>query len=82
MLSNISVVIADDNVKFADELKEFLRAKPGIDFRAEAHDGAEAVGLIEETEPDVVILDMVMPKLDGLGVLRRLKSAELKRSQR
>ena len=79
MFSNISVVIADDNVKFADELKEFLRAKPGIDFRAEAHDGAEAVGLIEETEPDVVILDMVMPKLDGLGVLRRLKSAELKK---
>ena len=79
MFSNISVVIADDNAEFADELKEFLRAKPDIDFKAAAHDGAEAVGLIMETEPDVVILDMVMPKLDGLGVLRRLKSAELKK---
>ncbi|HIT84420.1 MAG TPA: sporulation transcription factor Spo0A [Candidatus Ornithomonoglobus intestinigallinarum] len=75
MLSSISVVIADDNADFLSELKEFLRTKPGINLKAEAHDGEEAVGVIRETEPDVVVLDMVMPKLDGLGVLRRLRSS-------
>lgn len=82
MFSNISVVAADDNTKFLNELKEFFKAKPDIDFRAEAHDGAEAVGVIEETEPDVVILDMVMPKLDGLGVLKRLRASELAKKPR
>ena len=79
MYTSISVVTADDNVEFSEELKEFFRTKPDIDFKAAAHDGAEAVELIRETEPDVVILDMVMPKLDGLGVLRRLKNMELKK---
>ena len=79
MYTSISVVTADDNVEFSEELKEFFRTKPDIDFKAAAHDGAEAVELIRETEPDVVILDMVMPKLDGLGVLRWLKNMELKK---
>lgn len=77
MNRKISVVTADDNVEFSRELAEFLKAREDIDLKAAAYDGAEAVELIKETEPDVVVLDMVMPKLDGLGVLRRLKSAEL-----
>ncbi|MDY3031287.1 MAG: sporulation transcription factor Spo0A [Clostridia bacterium] len=79
MISKITVVTADDNAEFSEELKEFLRTKPDIEFKAAAQDGAEALGIILDTEPDVVVLDMVMPKLDGLGVLRRIKSAGMKR---
>lgn len=77
MLSNISVLIADDNVEFSRELSEFLKAKHDIDVVATAHDGVEAFELALETKPEVIILDMVMPRLDGLGVLRRLKSSDL-----
>lgn len=76
MNRKISVVTADDNVEFSKELEEFLRAKGDIDFKAAAYDGIETVELIEETKPDVLVLDMVMPKLDGLGVLRRIKALE------
>ena len=79
MNRKISVVTADDNVEFSKELEDFLRAKGDIEFKAAAYNGAEAVELIAETEPDVFVLDMVMPKLDGLGVLRKIKALELKK---
>lgn len=76
MNRKISVVTADDNAEFSKELEEFLRAKDDIDFKAAVYDGVEAVEIIAETKPDVLVLDMVMPKLDGLGVLRRIKALE------
>lgn len=67
-----SVLIADDEqhirtlvrLNFEDQGYEVL----------EAGDGEEALSIIESSEPDVVILDVKMPKLDGLGVLRKLQS--------
>ena len=79
MFSEISVLIADDNVEITTELGEFLRTKSDIRLTTVANDGAEAYELIMETEPDVVILDMVMPKLDGLGVLKRIRMSDLKK---
>ena len=79
MNKKISVLTADDNIKFSNELKNFLVAKPDIEFKAAAYDGAEAIELIQETEPDIIILDMVMPKLDGFGVLKKLKNLELRK---
>lgn len=73
MHNKISVLIADDNKELTKELSEFMSTQADINVCAVAHDGEEAVGLILETNPDVVILDMVMPKLDGLGVLRKLQ---------
>ena len=61
MFSEISVLIADDNVEITTELGEFLRTKSDIRLTTVANDGAAAYELIMETEPDVVILDMVMP---------------------
>lgn len=74
MKNNVSVLIADDNRELAQELSEYMRSQPDITVCGIAGDGEEAVKLILETEPDAVILDMVMPKLDGLGVLRKLQT--------
>lgn len=77
MKNNISVLIADDNKEMAQELSEFLNRQPDITVCAVAYNGEDAVKIISEVSPDVVILDMVMPKLDGLGVLRQLQALNL-----
>lgn len=77
MENKISVLIADDNKPFADELKEYLRTKDDIVGAYAAYDGEEAYGLIMETKPDVVLLDIIMPKRDGLSVMKKLMASHL-----
>ncbi len=76
MPNKISVVIADDNVEFAEILKNFLNSKGDIEVQGIASDGEEALKLIVENEPDVVLLDIIMPHLDGIGVLEKMNSME------
>lgn len=76
MPNKISVVIADDNVEFAEILKNFLSSKGDIEVCGIASDGEEAIELISEKEPDVALLDIIMPHLDGIGVLERLNAME------
>ena len=80
--SKISVLIADDNKEFCSILNDYLLNQKDIVVTAIAKDGREALELIEEKEPDLVILDIIMPHLDGLGVLERLNSMELKKIPR
>lgn len=77
MFSDITILIADDNTVLVKELQDFLKGKRGIKSIVCAYDGAEAFELALEVKPDIMILDVVMPKLDGIGVMRRLKSADL-----
>ena len=77
MENKISVLIADDNKQFADELKEYLRTRDDIVSTYVAYDGEEAYGLIMETKPDVVLLDIIMPKRDGLSVMKKLMASHL-----
>lgn len=70
--SKISVIIADDNMEFCNILNEFLSNQEDIIVTGIAGDGEEALKLIEEKRPDLVILDIIMPQLDGLGVLEAL----------
>ena len=77
MQKSISVLIADDNKLFANNLAEFLRVQPGIQVAGVAYDGEEAYGMIVETKPDVALIDVVMPKRDGLAVLKRLSETKL-----
>lgn len=79
MNKKISVLIADDNVEFAEDLAQYIKAETDMDVAAVASDGDEAYKLIVETKPDAVILDMVMPKLDGLGVLKKLQNTKLEK---
>ncbi|MBE5040358.1 sporulation transcription factor Spo0A [Oscillospiraceae bacterium DSM 107454] len=74
----IRVVIADDNREYVGILCEYMKRESRIEIVGCAYDGLEAVSMVKMTEPDVLILDMVMPNLDGIGVLERLQNAKLK----
>lgn len=77
MNKRISVLIADDNEEITNELANHINAEEDMTVAATAANGEEAYKLILETHPDIVILDLVMPKLDGIGVLKRLQKAPL-----
>ena len=78
MPNKISVVIADDNIEFAEIVRNFLNSKGDIEVQGIAVDGEKALNIITEKEPDVVLLDIIMPHLDGIGVLEKLNSMEKK----
>ena len=75
--SKISVLIADDNKEFCSILNDYLLNQKDIVVIGIAKDGREALELIEEKKPDLVILDIIMPHLDGLGVLEKLNTMNL-----
>lgn len=77
MDERFSVLIADDNKGFADDLYEYLRTKEDIDSVYVAYDGEEAYAMISETKPDIVLLDIIMPKRDGLSVMKKLAASHL-----
>lgn len=69
----IRILIADDQALFRQAIKTVLNAEPDLDLVAEASDGEEAVAMAEEQVPDVVLMDVRMPKLSGIEAARRLK---------
>ena len=80
--NKISVLIADDNKEFCSILNDYLLNQRDIVVTGIAKDGKEALTLIEQKQPDLVILDIIMPHLDGLGVLERLQSMNLEKFPR
>ena len=69
----ISTLLVDDEKLAREELSFLLRDFPDIEILATAENGLEAVRLIEDLEPDLVFLDVHMPGLDGMGVIRTLR---------
>ncbi len=69
----IRVCIVEDQTIVRQGLRSLLALVPDIEVAAEASDGEEAVTVIQREKPDVVLLDLRMPKLDGVGVLRQLR---------
>lgn len=78
-MNTIRVVIADDNIKMINTLEKVVSCEEDMQVIGNAKDGMEAVELIKKEEPDVVILDVIMPNLDGLGVLERVKKENLRK---
>ena len=75
----ISVLVADDNPDFADMIISYLEEEDDMEVIGKAKDGKEACDMIINTEPDIVLLDVIMPYLDGLGVLEKVGSIQMKK---
>jgi len=75
--SVISAILVDDEKLASEELAYQLREFPDIEIIATAANGLEAVKLIEDLEPDLVFLDVQMPGLDGMGVIRKLRERNI-----
>ena len=73
--SAVRFLIADDHPIFRDGLRGLLEAQPGFCVVAEAADGAEAVKLARQVHPDILLLDLAMPRYSGLEALRDLANS-------
>ncbi|RXR08482.1 response regulator [Pseudoxanthomonas composti] len=70
----IRVLLADDHTLVRESLASILQGAGGIQVVAQAADGVSAVAAAQECEPDVVVVDISMPRLNGIDVIRRLRS--------
>jgi two-component system, NarL family, response regulator LiaR len=76
MSQPIRVLIADDHVVVRKGIRALLATEPGIDVVGEATDGAEAVRAAAELRPDIILMDIVMPTVDGIEAVRRIMAAQ------
>jgi DNA-binding NarL/FixJ family response regulator len=70
--TTVRIVIADDHTIFRDGLRRLLEAEPELQVVAEAADGADAVNHVRDLSPDILLLDLAMPRVPGMDVLRDL----------
>ena len=79
MNEKIKVLVSDDNQDFAKTLVNYLSKDEDLEVVGMARDGQEAYDKILQTKPDVALLDIIMPHVDGLGVLEKLNSADVEK---
>ena len=72
----IAIVIADDHALVREGTRRLLEAEPGLVVVAEAGDGASAVAEVERLKPDVVIMDIAMPGMNGIEATRQIKARQ------
>ena len=72
-MMKFKLMIADDNKEFCDIVKYYVQTQPDFEFVGAAYDGLCALEMIEEKEPDLILVDNHMPNLDGIGVIRNLR---------
>ncbi|MEJ7701595.1 MAG: response regulator transcription factor [Pyrinomonadaceae bacterium] len=77
MSREISIIIADDHPIVRKGLREIIEADSRLKVLAEADDGEEAVALVEKLKPEIVVLDVDMPRLDGFGAARELQKRKI-----
>jgi DNA-binding NarL/FixJ family response regulator len=73
MDGTISVVIADDDAGYLESLRVLVDEQPSLTVVAVAMDGLEAIECVDEIDPDAVVIDLHMPRLDGVSAVARLR---------
>ena len=68
-MEKLNVAIADDNEKMTEVLGRMIEEDKELSLVGKAHNGEEICNIIREKQPDVVILDIIMPKMDGLSIM-------------
>lgn len=82
MQEEIKIVLVDDNKEFCELVKEYLDQQENMRVVGVAYNGLEGLEQIKEHQPDVVILDIIMPHLDGIGVLEELNRQNAVQNQK
>ncbi|AVX30472.1 sporulation transcription factor Spo0A [Carboxydocella sp. ULO1] len=77
MYKDVKILLVDDNREFCDMLSKHLTRDEDFILVGVAHNGLEALELIQSEQPDLIILDLIMPHLDGIGVLERMQTLDL-----
>ena len=72
-MENVNVVIVDDNPMILNTLVEVISSEAGLSVIGRADNGKDAIDMIKDTQPDVVLLDLVMPQMDGITVVENIK---------
>ncbi len=78
MKGRISILIADDNREFCEILRQYLQDQPDFEVMGCVHNGQQVVEALSRSAPDVLILDIIMPHLDGLGALEQISEMGLR----
>ena len=80
LMEKLNVAVADDNEKMVEVLGQIIEEDKDLELVGKAHNGEEICKIIREKEPDVVVLDIIMPKMDGLAVMEQfVHSSNLKK---
>ncbi len=77
-MKKFKLMVIDDNREFCKLVREYSNVREEIEFCGAAFDGISAMSLIRERNPDIIILDIVMPQLDGIGVMKHIRNSETK----
>ncbi len=79
MSEKITILVADDNNDFTATLSSYLEQEEEMEIIGIARDGNEAYDMVLELQPDIILLDMIMPHLDGLGVLEKIADTDMEK---
>ena len=75
-MTMLNVAIAEDNPKTMEVLNEMLEKESGVQIVGRAQTGEDALEMIKTTKPDVVLMDVIMPGMDGISVMEQVKNTE------
>jgi two-component system response regulator (stage 0 sporulation protein A) len=78
-MNNVDIIIVDDNREFCQLLRDYLMENENFNIIGVAHNGSDGLELLKEKKPDVLILDLIMPHLDGIGVMEEMHKENLTR---